>query len=920
MHIVLSARPAALATALAALIAPLSAMPALAQETGRIVGRVIDAEKGTAIAGSVVEVLGTSIQAQSSLDGRYTLANAPAGEVRVRARYIGYQAKVVEGIVVPAGGAVQQDIALTVQVVELEEITVAAAAERGTVNRALEEQRYAANVVSAVTAEQISRSPDSDAGQAVQRVSGVTVQDGKYVFVRGLGERYTTTSLNGARIPSPEPEKKIVPLDLFPAGLLEGITTSKTFTPDQPGDFSGAQVDLKTREFPARRTAAVTMGVGLTTGATGVNLLRAPRTGREWLGFSGSERDMPTVVREAGDLSGLTQAEADQVTAAFRNSWRARRSTGQPNGSLGFSIGGEDPVLGQRLGYVGSFTYGITQEKRDEEYRAQAQAQAGGRQTPFNQYAGNTGRVSVLWGGMLNLSTRIGTGTKVALNNTYNRSADNEATELRGHDEEFDTDLERTRLTFVERSVRSNQLAAGHLIGERHFLDWSVTSSGVSRDEPDRSDLAYTLTNGQADLWFGAPRSANRTFSTLDETGWNLAANYRLLLGPVANPATVKIGGAWRSTSRDADSRSYDIINSSLSPAERHAPAETIFDGSYALAGRLFIQANANAGRYSADEKISAGYGQIELPFARRFRLIGGARVERWNLDITTTDPFGAVVPVPARRKTDILPAVALNIALSDNQTLRLSATETVSRPEYREIAPIQSFDFGGFLITVGNADLKRALVKNLDARWEWYPRSGEVVSVGVFGKFFDDPIERAIQPLSGQNSIIFINADKADNYGVELELRRRLDFLGSAGNAFTLFSNATIMKSEITPGNTGVISLTERHRPMVGQAPYVVNAGLTWLSAGGAWNATVLYNVVGKRIAEAGGTPLPDTYELERHVIDFSLQAPFFAGATLKLDAKNLLDTPYRQRQGDVLRLRYRAGRSLGLAFRWGL
>jgi outer membrane receptor protein involved in Fe transport len=249
-----------------------------------------------------------------------------------------------------------------------------------------------------------------------------------------------------------------------------------------------------------------------------------------------------------------------------------------------------------------------------------------------------------------------------------------------------------------------------------------------------------------------------------------------------------------------------------------------------------------------------------------------------------------------------------------------LSATETVSRPEYREIAPIQSFDFGGFLITVGNADLKRALVKNLDARWEWYPRSGEVVSVGVFGKFFDDPIERAIQPLSGQNSIIFINADKADNYGVELELRRRLDFLGSAGNAFTLFSNATIMKSEITPGNTGVISLTERHRPMVGQAPYVVNAGLTWLSAGGAWNATVLYNVVGKRIAEAGGTPLPDTYELERHVIDFSLQAPFFAGATLKLDAKNLLDTPYRQRQGDVLRLRYRAGRSLGLAFRWGL
>jgi outer membrane receptor for ferrienterochelin and colicin len=897
-----------------------AAAPAAAQSTGRIVGRVIDGEKGTPIAGVVLEVVGTELRGQSAIDGRYTLASVPAGSVAVRARYIGYQPKVVEGIVVPEGGAVSQDIALTTQIVELEEITVAAEAERGTVNRALEEQRFATAVVSAISSEQIAKSPDSDAGQAVQRVSGVTVQDGKYVFVRGLGERYTTTSLNGARIPSPEPEKKIVPLDLFPAGLLETITTSKTFTPDQPGDFSGAQVDLRTREFPARRTATASVGIGLTSGATGVDIVRAPRTGSEWLAFGGGERDMPALVREAGDLTGLTPAEVNQVTAAFRNSWSARRSPGQPNGSLGLSVGGEDPVLGLELGYLGSFTYGISQEMRDEEYRAQAQPQAGGRQTPFNEFAGATGRVTVLWGGMANLSTRLGTGTKITVNNAYNRSADNEATVLQGHSEEFATDLERTRLTFVERSVRSNQLAAEHLFGERHLVDWSVTSSGVTRDEPDRSDLAYTIGNGQPSLWFGAPRSANRTFSALDESSWNLTGNYRLLLGPVANPATIKVGGAWRSTSRDADSRSYDIINSTLSLTERTAPAEDIFDGQYALAGRLILQANANAGRYTADERITAGFGQVEIPFARRFRLIGGVRVERWNLDITTTDPFGVAVPVPAKRKTDVLPALALNIGLAENQTLRLSATQTVSRPEYREIAPIQSFDFGGFLITVGNAELQRARVRNLDARWEWYPRSGELVSVGVFGKFFNDPIERAIQPAAGQNIIKFINADRATNYGVEIELRKRLDFLGSAGSAFTLFSNTTLMHSEIEPGNVTAVSLTESNRPMVGQAPFVINAGLTWLSPEAAWSATVLYNVVGKRVIEAGATPLPDTYELERHVLDFSLQAPFILGATLKLDAKNLLDAPYRQQQGDVMRLRYKAGRSVGLGFRWAL
>ncbi len=898
-------------------LAPLAPLGAQA-EMGRIVGRVITTD-GAALGGVVLELVGTALRTESAVDGRYVLAGVPAGAASVRARYIGYLPKLVRGIEVPAGGTATQDIAMQVQVVELEELAVTAEAERGSVARAIEEQRYAPNVVSSITREQISKSPDSDAGQVVQRVSGVTVQDGKYVSVRGLGERYTTTSLNGARIPSPEPEKKIVPLDLFPAALLEGITTSKTFTPDQPGDFSGAQVDLKTREFPARRIANASIGIGLTDGATGTDVIRAPRTGQEWLGFGGSGRDLPLAARQAGDFTGLTQAEVNVVAASFRNSWSARTGAGQPNGSFGVSLGGEDPVFGQRVGYVASFSYGQSQEKRAEEYRAQAEAQGGGRQTPVNAYGGSSGLVSVLWGGMLNFSTRIGAGTKLSLNNTYNRSADNEATVLHGFDEEFDTDLERTRLTFVERSVRSNQLNMEHRFGKRHFLDWSVTSAGVTRDEPDRSDLAYTLANGQPDLWFGAPRSANRTFSTLDESSWNLGANYRLLFGPVTNPASFKVGTAWRSTTRDADSRSYDIINATLAPNERRAVAEQIFDGDYALAGRFYLQPNANAGRYSADETITAGYGQLELPFAGRVQLIAGARVEHWNLDITTLDPFGARTAIP-KEKTDVLPALAINIGLSHDQTLRLAATETVSRPEYREVANVQSFDFGGFLLTRGNENLRRALVKNLDARWEWYPRSGEVLSLGVFAKFFKDPIERAIEPLSGQQRITFINGDRANNYGVEAELRRRLDFLGSGGERLTLYSNVTLMQSEITPGNAATVSLTEQHRPMVGQAPYVVNAGLTWLSVDAAWTATLLYNVVGKRVTEAGATPLPDTYDLERHVVDFSLQTPFFLGATMKVDAKNILDTPYRQRQGEVMTLRYRAGRSLGLGFRWGL
>src|SRR6478736_978624 len=235
-----------------------------AQGKARIVGKILDANSGAPLAGAqVVLVENPLIASVAAIDGRYTLLNVPAGPVSVRVRFIGYQSKVVAGIVATDGGFITQDITLAAQVIEVEALTVQAGSEKGSVNAALEQQRSATGIVNAVTAEQIAKSPDSDAGQAVQRVSGVSVQDGKFVFVRGLGERYTTTSLNGARVPSPEPDRKVVPLDLFPSNLLEGVTTSKTFTPDQPGDFSGASVDLKTREFPTGRVYTLSTTAGM---------------------------------------------------------------------------------------------------------------------------------------------------------------------------------------------------------------------------------------------------------------------------------------------------------------------------------------------------------------------------------------------------------------------------------------------------------------------------------------------------------------------------------------------------------------------------------------------------------------------------------------------------------------------------------
>jgi hypothetical protein len=323
--------------------------------TARIVGRVIDAASGAGVTDAGVQVLGTTIGTRSGVDGRFTLTNVPAGTVTLQARRLGFATKQVTGLSLEAGRSLEQNISLAAATVQLEAQVVSASAERGSVSGALDAQRTAVGVVSAVTAEQISKSPDGDAAQAVKRVSGVTVQDGKYVFVRGLGERYTTSSLNGARVPSPEPERRVVPLDMFPAGLLQTITTSKTFTPDLQGDFSGALVNIKTREFPSTRRATFEIGSGYAAGATGENLLLAATTGGMRFANIGEARDLPYVFRRVGNMQAiqLNQNDKNLLVSSFRNAWTPTAGSGWPLLKGSASIGGNDPILfGHRIGYL----------------------------------------------------------------------------------------------------------------------------------------------------------------------------------------------------------------------------------------------------------------------------------------------------------------------------------------------------------------------------------------------------------------------------------------------------------------------------------------------------------------------------------------------------------------------------------------
>ena len=893
-----------------------------APSTGRVVGRVVDAQTGGGIANVTVEVVGVKVGALSGIDGRYVLNGVPSGKISLRAQSIGYASKTITSVDVPASAAVEQNITLDASAVAIAGIEVTAAAERGSVGRALDMQRTATAIVNSVTAEQISRSPDGDAAAAMQRVSGVTVQDGKYIFVRGLGDRYTTTSLNGARIPSPEPERKVVPLDLFPSGLLQTITTAKTFTPDMSGDFSGAQVDIRTREFPATRQFTLSAGGGFNDRVTGTTRFAAPRTGAEWLGFPGGERTLPQAVRDADFFgSSVSQTQFNSMINEFRNAWSPQRQTGRGSSSMGVSLGGTDPLFGQNVSYLLSGTYAYGEEVRAGEVRARALAGTAGETREVDRFTGSTGRTTVMWGGLTNLSTLLGQHTRLSFNGTLNRTADNEARFEVGESENHGgIPMEIQRLRFVARTIHSAQLGAEHQLG-RHALDATVTASGVRRHEPDRSEFVYARTQEGTPLrWFAASNEgAVRTFGDLNESSVEAALNYRLNFGDTGRNHSAKVGALLRQTDRDATNTAYSISALRLPVSALELAPEQIFDGRFTADGHSYMRVTplSQGGSYTAEDRLLAAYGMLELGLSDRIRLIGGARVEQSELDLVAQSTVGNEQFTANPKYTDVLPSLAINLEVTNAQNLRFSVSQTLARPEYRELANVQYREVLGGENVLGNPDLERTLIQNADVRWEWYPSPGEAISLAVFAKRFDAPIERVYLATSGTSVVTFVNADQANNVGVELELRKRLGFLSSSLESLTLFTNATVMDSRIKIAREAS-SQTSTERAMVGQAPYVVNAGLTFAPEGRSSSATLLYNVVGRRIISAGEIPLPDVYEQERHVLDLSLRTALFTDVSLKLDARNLLDSPYSFRQGDVLRESYQAGRTFSFGLSW--
>lgn len=917
----------------ALLVAPL-ATAAQDVPTGRIVGRVIDAGSAAPVPQAQVFVAGTSIGVLSDLNGRYVLVGVPVGQVDVTAQVIGFATKTVTGVTVVAGRVSTLDISVEESAVEITGITISAEREAGSSAALLDRRRTAPSLVESVGAADIARRPDSDAADVARRMTGVTVADDKYVFVRGLGERYSQTSLDGSSLPSPEPEKEVVPLDLFPSGFLESLQTQKSYTPDLPADFSGGAVQIQTKDFPNRFTVRLGLSTSFNTESQFQDgFLSYGGGGRDWLGLDDGTRAQPEAVerimgdvrsgrRLPGDAAGLVE-----IGQALQNAGPtfAPTSGDTPlNRSFDASVGGstevfDDGELGFFVAGTYSDTYALRQGEIERKWRAEAFVEpTADISTPNVDYVFDKGTRAVSWGTIGNVTLKPGPNQKISLRTTVNLNTDDEARRFTGNnDEDIGGDIRNERARFVERLMLWGQLSGEHRTFLDSRLDWRVSAARAQRDEPFMRETIYLEDDGEYFL-LDFTESARYFFSELvdDDVAAGLDWAFPFDLG--SGSASIKFGGAYRNRTRDFGSRrlNWNFLGNTIADLDAALDQGTITASKPDGVDEFRIDEVVEPGDvYAADDERLAAYLMVTLPLTSRLEAIAGARVETYDLALTSRGQ-----KLNDLSRTDFAPSLNVTYAVRDDVKIRGAASRTLDRPEFRELAPFQFTEATSLRQLIGNPLLVPAEIVSGDLRVDWFPGPGEIVSFGGFVKDMTSPIEQVFI-AAASSAYSFQNAVDGQVYGLEFDVQLAGRRFARALENVSMSANLSLIDSEVNVRAEGIYQPTNPTRPLEGQASYVLNAGLNYASPAG-FEAGLFFNRFGERLTAAGGSGLPDIYERPRNALDATVAFPLPRGARAKLKATNLLDQDYtfiQEANGfERVQRQYSVGRTISVGLSW--
>jgi outer membrane receptor protein involved in Fe transport len=885
-----------------ALVLGLGVAPVEAQtsKTGSIAGVVVDKANGSTLPGANVSIKGTTTGTTTDLNGRYRLKGLEPGTYDVLFSFVGFQDKTVTGVEVNGGETTSLDVTLAEETAQLDEVVIEAEAARDSEAGMLKDRAKAAGVSNAISAEAMSRSGAGDAASAMGNVTGASVVEGKYVNVRGLQGRYVDVQLNGTTLPSADPDGNSVALDIFPSSVIDNIVTSKSFTPDKPGTFTGGAIDITTKSFPDDffLNASVSSSFNSEVGIGG-NILRPP-SGLETIPGAANSNLLPPSPSPSEErntaLNNLTQAFKTEV-APQPNDVLANRS-----GEI--ALGNQFSVLDDRsLGVIASFLYDNSFSGYEGGKTARySQAIGASSLQPEASYNTERGTEETMMGGLAGVSFQFTPSHELGLRFLYNqieeRIARYESGSLpRDNIQRFETRVSRV----IERTVRSVELDGTHQFGSGRDgvrVEWKAAASAVGRDEPDNRFFQNQIEVGENETTYrispqvtGLP---SRYFRDLTEQSGSGEVSVEIPVGS----ATLEAGGTVRTKSREFRERLFQHKSDNASyngnpDAYVIDQAGRNEDGSF---GTYVAELESQGGNYDATLDSGAGYLMADTPIPgfESLKFIGGVRLEYTDMSLNTLDNSTE----GAFSNLDVLPSANLVWSLREDMNLRLAYGRTIALPSFREFSPFQSFNFIGDFTERGNPDLERTSVHNFDARWEWFPRPGELLSASLYYKDFTDPIERTFLPESVDQGIVtYRNRGSARVYGLELEARKRLDGLAPWLEHVQVGGNFTLTRSQIDR-TQDVLELLERFeedpnetRQLQGQSPYIVNLNAGYDNPESGTSVNVFLNRFGDRLQTVTYYGV-DIYERARTTLDVNASQRLVEGVTASVSVKNILNS----------------------------
>lgn len=881
-----------------------------------IKGVAKDAKTQEALIGVAIAVKGTSKGAVTDVDGNFKLDVAP-GKYTLVASYISYTTQEIADVVVKKGEGTNLDILLQENAQALKELTVVGLAKISSEVSILNSMKSSTAVMSGISSQQISKNQDRDAAEVIKRIPGIAIMDNKFIIVRGLAQRYNNVWLNNSATPSSEADARSFSFDILPSSQIENILIVKSPQPELPADFTGGFVKVATKGIPSENSIELSYTTGMNTESTFKDLKYNPGSNADIIGFGSGSREIKSWVP-----SRLDEYNSDQINNVsqngFNNDWSIKTKKAIPDQRLTFALNRRIQLSDtKQLGIASALNYSNVYRTYKNMQNTQYAVYDNINDKPFADYDYRDDQYNnnVRLGAMANLTLVLNANNRLEFRNMFNQLAQDRYTYRTGTNYSNGTPKiqEKQEYLYATRSVYSGQLGGKHTLKEGQTLDWSGGFSYSNKNQPDRRMIDREQNKSTSDdpndgLMYISSGDIQRNFVKLDEYIYSGTLNYThdLQLGNLTPTIKTGLYGEYKTREYNTRDFAYVVNPNNLEKDFVYKDLNEILQPQNYGTGTNKMpirEETSNIDSYKGKNSLMAGYLGVNLP-VEKFNIYGGLRYE-YNL-MTLTNYVSEInfkTKDSEYETSDIFPSLNVSYELDNKNIVRFGYGMSINRPEFREVSPSSYYDFDLFNLIVGNSELKSAYIHNFDIRYELYPSSSELISLALFYKNFKNPIEWTfINTGGGGRNYTFENALSANNFGVEIDIKKNFDFIGFKD--FSLVLNGSIIDSKVKFPATSI----ETERALQGQSPFLVNTGLFYQNEDAQLTVGLMYNIVGKRIVGIGlkakndgaivDQDIPDMYEMPRNVFDLTINKGFGKNFELSAGIKDILaqDIVYKQ------------------------